>query len=366
MPDLTTGVGGTGGHGGLLHAWRPLRLTPVLVEKPWGGRRLERLSRTLPPGAAVGESWEVADLDSTSTSVTDSATRVASGPHAGATLHDLIVRDPGAMLGDGWSDVARFPLLVKLLDAREALSVQVHPPQGYVADHPGSHVKTETWVVLDADPGAELLIGLVDGVTPDMLADVAGTPGMLHLLRRVPAVPGTVFHLPAGLLHALGEGMLVAEVQTPSDTTFRLYDWSAEYARPPRTLHLREGLECVRIAWEHNVAPPPSPAVDATLLVDAPQYRLLRHPLAEGSRLRYPAGRARVLQVVEGRLGGEDLDGALGPVDAVVLPAAWSGTLHAVGHATVLEAVPQRPATPNVPATRRDPRLKSPREAPTR
>lgn len=315
----------------------PLHLTPLLVPKPWGGRRLERFGRALPEGATIGESWEVADLDAAATSVSDPVTRVATGPHAGRRLSELIAADGGALLGDAPDLEGRFPLLVKLLDAREPLSVQVHPPQAYVAEEPGVALKTETWVVLDAQPGSQLMIGVADGVTPDRLAATLGTPAMVSLLRHVPAVIGEVHHLPAGTIHALGAGVMVAEVQTPSDTTFRLYDWAETGGRPARKLHLAAGWRAIELGWEHNLAPVVVPA-SRTNLVDTSHYRLDRHHLGAAAERPVDAGVLRVVQVLEGHLEGDGFSVRLRPGGTVVLPAAWSGTLRASDHpATWLE-----------------------------
>lgn len=325
----------------------PLHLEPLLVAKPWGGRRLERFGRLLPEGAAIGESWEVADLDPASTSLAESSTRVVTGPLTGQHLHEVIARDRAALLGDADDHDGRFPLLIKLLDAREHLSVQVHPPAAYVAEHADARLKTESWVVLDADPGAELMIGVVDGVTLPMLAEVAGTPAMLPLLRRVPAVAGEVHHLPAGTIHALGAGCLIAEIQTPSDTTFRFYDWTEEYGRAPRQLHIDAGLRAAELAWEHNLpdraatvtaATSRSPESEGLMLVDTADYRLVEQRLAPDTPRWVESGTLRAVQVLDGTLEGH---GFAWPVQAggtVLLPATWSGDLRAVGRpATLLE-----------------------------
>lgn len=328
---MTTGLG-------------PLHLTPRLVAKPWGGRRLEELGRDLPGDGAYGESWEVADLPDDVTDVADPCSRVANGPLAGASLQQVVDTHGEALLGDvAPTGAGRFPLLVKYLDAREHLSVQVHPPAAWVAEHPRHSLKTESWLVVDADDGAELMLGLTDGVTDEQLADAIGTPAMVDLLRRVPARPGDVFHLPAGTIHALGAGCLVAEVQTPSDTTFRLYDWTDEHDREPRELHLDEGLACVRLGWEDNVAPPRRADGDGDgLLVDTEHYAIHRHrPTADGPVVT-TSGRPRVLLVVEGEVTGDGFAHPLGRGGVVLLPASHDGTVRATSSTTLLEAVPAR------------------------
>jgi mannose-6-phosphate isomerase len=141
-----------------------------------------------------------------------------------------------------------FPLLVKFLDAREHLSVQVHPSPAYAAAHAGAHLKTECWYVLDAEPESVIFKGVRPGVGREEFERAlrAGDgQGVVELLASVPAVVGDCHNLPSGTVHALGAGVLVAEVQTPSDTTFRVYDWAREYGRAGREVHIEEALECI-------------------------------------------------------------------------------------------------------------------------
>jgi mannose-6-phosphate isomerase len=323
------------------HVDAPLHLEAILVEKPWGGDRLGAFGRDVPPGARIGESWDVADLDpATTASTREPCSWVAAGPHRGRTLHDLLELDPAGLLGDATPVDGRFPVLVKLLDAREPLSVQVHPPAAYVAEHPEVHEKTESWVVLHADAGAQLHLGVRDGVTLDQLRDALGTSAMVRLLRPVPAVAGAVHHLPSGTLHALGAGIVVAEVQTPSDTTFRVYDWTEELGREPRALHLDAAMACVELAWEANVAPQ-DPAVDhgdGELELTTDAYTLTRRRFAPDTVSAYTDGRLRVLQVLDGELHGDALAWSLQRGGTVVLPAAWRGELHTgSAPATLLE-----------------------------
>ena len=308
----------------------PLALTPLLVEKPWGGRRLADLGRRLAEGVLFGESWDVADLDPGVTSVPDPVSRVAAGPHAGRTLAELVATEPQQLLGrTAPTPGGRFPLLVKHLDAREHLSVQVHPSVAVLADQPGAHLKTETWVVVRAEPGAELLLGVVEDVGPDDFEAAFGTPDVVPMIRRVPAHVGDVHHVPAGLLHALGAGVVVAEIQTPSDTTYRLYDWTEEYDRAPRDLHRERAMQCLRAEWEVNQHPPEAARGDG-LLVDTPHYRISRSRAEMARDVPVPARDSpRVVVGISGSLGGGVLPAALGAAGVVVLPAGWSGSLPA-------------------------------------
>ena len=222
----------------------PFRLDPVLVERPWGGTRLTDYGKALPSGVNIGESWELCDLpQAVVPHVDDPSSGVLDGPYAGAKLRTVVAERTGDLLGpvpptrDG-----RFPLLFKLLDAREHLSVQVHPHEAYVAEHPEARLKTESWYIVDADPGAALYLDVAAGTSIEDVDAVMGSAGIVPLLGVRPAVPGAFHHVPAGLIHALGAGTFVAEVQTPSDTTYRIYDWAVEYGRAPRQLHAAESM----------------------------------------------------------------------------------------------------------------------------
>ena len=227
----------------------PLIMAPILKPKVWGGRRLESLDKSLPPDTLIGESWELADLPD---AIAAGRSTIANGEHAGRTLRELISIDRRQIMGIvPLSDEGGFPLLLKYLDANENLSVQVHPDTRYVARHPGTHVKSEAWVILHAEPGSVIYKGLRPGVTRERFADHIRQGRVVEDLVAIEARPGDCHYLPSGTCHALGAGIMLAEVQTPSDTTFRVYDWG----RPPsagRTLHVDEALECIRF---ENVRP---------------------------------------------------------------------------------------------------------------
>ncbi|HSK90156.1 MAG TPA: type I phosphomannose isomerase catalytic subunit [Euzebyales bacterium] len=300
----------------------PLRLDPVLVPKPWGGRRLADFGKALPPDEMIGESWEVADLtEAPGSAVDDPRSRVAGGPLAGAALGDLVDRFGADLLGSAAPTAeGRFPLLVKFLDAREHLSVQVHPTEEYVARHPEARLKTESWYVIDAAPDAELFLDAVPGTTREQLGPVLGSPQIVPLLQRVPASAGDFHHLPAGLLHALGAGVLVAEVQTPSDTTFRVYDWTDEYGRPERDMHVTQAAETVMIAPTGAAGLPRQRRPGVRTLVVTDQYWIREHVSAGGDVDLLRDAELRVLMVTRGRV---TVDGAV--LDAggtMVLPAA--------------------------------------------
>jgi mannose-6-phosphate isomerase len=217
----------------------PLTFEPILKEKVWGGRNLAALGKNLPNGALVGESWELADLPA---AVAEGRSVVAEGPMAGRTLRQVIASSPEAIMGGAkLTEEGGFPLLVKFLDARENLSVQVHPDADYAREHPDTHLKSEAWFVVKADPGSVIYKGVRPDITRDVFARHIETGEVADDLVTVPVEPGDCHYLPSGTCHALGAGIVVAEIQTPSDTTFRVYDWG----RQGRELHVQQALECI-------------------------------------------------------------------------------------------------------------------------
>ncbi len=236
----------------------PLTFRPILMEKVWGGDRLARFGKPVAPAAKIGESWELADMNATSASgAGGGAARsiINEGPLAGRTLHDALELWGDQLLGarrsSSASAASHFPLLVKYLDAMENLSVQVHPSPAYAACHAGANLKTECWYILDATPSAVIYKGVRDGVTREgfeLALRTGDGAGVVAMLEAVPAIIGECHNLPSGTVHALGAGVLVAEVQTPSDTTYRVYDWG----RAGRELHIEQALACI----DFGAAPP--------------------------------------------------------------------------------------------------------------
>jgi mannose-6-phosphate isomerase len=255
----------------------PLLCHPVFVEKVWGGRALADLfGKPLPdPDAPFGESWEVADLPEGACGL--------DGPHA--TLAAARASMGGSLTGAS-RDGDRFPLLVKVLDARADLSVQVHPGEGDLPGLPDdARSKDECWVILDAQPGAHVLHGVTPEATPDALrAACEGAGDPVALMRRVDVSPGDVLRVPPGTLHAICAGVVLLEIQQPSDTTYRVWD----YDRPgldgkPRALHLDRALQVANFGDQPPEKLTPEPRPQGRVLVRAPSYRVEQVDLsAEG------------------------------------------------------------------------------------
>jgi mannose-6-phosphate isomerase len=303
-------------------ALTPLRFSPIYMPKPWGGRRLaERFGKDLPADGPIGESWELVSLDNAESVVRD-------GPHAGKTLSRLIDEWGPDLLGGASLADGRFPLLIKFLDARENLSVQVHPrPAADGQWRPG--VKHEAWYVIDADPGANIYIGLKPGVTPNDVALSANTPAMADLLRTWPAKPGLCYYLPSGTMHALGAGVLVAEVQTPSDTTYRIYDWDRvdEQGRS-RDLHIDQALanllaevpdSQIRQPRRHTA----TVLTTASRLTMCEKFTIEKIRMVEGARDPVACGEMQIWIVLAGRGRLEFAPSALefAPGDTILIPA---------------------------------------------
>ena len=293
----------------------PLRFEPRLVPKMWGDRRLSDLGKELPPGdEPVGESWELYDFPPGVVGDSDAwvSATVADGPLKGRTLHDLMADDElrhrllGAVPPVQTDAGPQFPLLIKFLDAGDDLSVQVHPDDAYAASHPGAHLKNEAWTVLQAEPGSRLLKGLEAGVTRETFEQAIADGTVEDLITALPAKVGETHYLPSGTVHALGAGMLVAEVQTPSDTTYRVYDFKRKDPKTgeERELHVGRALECIDFTTAGtNPTPPVGTDGGDGVIVTAPQFTIARHSASTGIRRTLPAGSPVVLVILSGTGG---------------------------------------------------------------
>jgi mannose-6-phosphate isomerase len=221
----------------------PLTFTPVFRDYIWGGRNLEtKLGRHLPPGI-VAESWEISGHPSSPTVVDNGFFAGKSLPEIQEILGlDLVGRRSQAMLARG-----KFPLLIKLLDANKPLSVQVHPDDAYAQRHENGELgKTEMWYILHAETGAYLIYGLKGEITPAQFRQALEVGNLESCLHQLPVKAGESVFIPAGSVHAIMEGILLAEIQQNSDTTYRVYDWNRVGADgKPRPLHIDKALDVI-------------------------------------------------------------------------------------------------------------------------
>lgn len=221
----------------------PVHFREIFKPKVWGGRRMEQvLGKRLPPNKPIGESWEVSDHPNGVSSVDE-------GELAGTTLRALVEADEAGLVGRrGVLEVGgRFPLLFKFIDATEYLSVQVHPDDAYAAGHEkGDPGKSEAWYILYAEPGARIGIGLTGRMTREEFAEAVESGAADELLRFIDVKRGDVIDIPAGTLHALGPGIVLAEIQQNSDATYRVFDWGrAGLDGKPRDLHIEKALDVI-------------------------------------------------------------------------------------------------------------------------
>jgi mannose-6-phosphate isomerase len=314
----------------------PLVFVPKLVEKIWGGRKFETvLGKPLPAGKAIGESWELYDFPPgvVDKSAGWNSAVVAGGSLKGQTLHSLMDQLGRELMGDVKpARDGQFPLLVKFLDAKEDLSVQVHPDQTYADSNPEAHLKSEAWYVIQNDPGARILKGVTAGTTPEKFADAIGKGTVEQHIEAVPVKPGDCHYLPSGTVHALGAGILVAEVQTPSDTTFRVYDFDrVEPATgKKRDLHVQQAMKCIdfgtskepAIAARSHVAGMHS---TVSSLVDSPFFKIEKVRFSEGVQQPIPYDQPVVWIFLEGSVQvaseGTPDPTKIKPGQVVLLPA---------------------------------------------
>jgi mannose-6-phosphate isomerase len=220
----------------------PLRFEPIFKSMLWGGRRLPAfLNRRPPHEDPIGEAWVLSDVEG-------SPSVVAEGPLAGATLRELLARDAARIIGRAAAPSGKFPLLLKFIDARQELSVQVHPNDEQAAKvGPGQFGKTEAWVILDrCAETSKIYAGFAEGVTAEHFRAALAERSTPRTLHSYTPEPGDCVFLEAGTVHAIGANIMLFEVQQTSDITYRLYDWDRVDAKTgqPRQLHVDDGLAC--------------------------------------------------------------------------------------------------------------------------
>jgi mannose-6-phosphate isomerase len=277
----------------------PFTFQPIYKERVWGGRKLETLyGKRLPPGAPIGESWEISDRPG-------DVSVISNGALAGKDLHWLMENHGEELLGKASAANGRFPLLIKILDAQDTLSLQVHPPKQKAAIL-GGEPKTELWYIADADREAELFVGLKQGTSRQDFEKRLGDGSVADCFHRVKVQKGDAMFLPSGRVHALGAGLVIFEIQQNSDTTYRVFDWNRKgLDGKPRELHLRQAMASIdfedfepplvsRVAQEFA-------SVKTRSLVEDSLFRV--EVLTVGTReSMLLGGELRIVGVVEGRV----------------------------------------------------------------
>ena len=322
----------------------PLIFHPIFKQHPWGGRRIERLfKKPLPPDILVGESWEISDR-------AEAASVIANGPLAGRDLHWLIENHCDELLGLAETRNGRFPLLVKILDATQAPSVQVHPSAA-VARKLGGEPKTELWYVAYAEPGALLYAGLRLGIRHLQFVRSIEEGSVMDCLHTVPVKAGDAMLVPAGRVHTIGPGNVIFEIQENSDTTYRIYDWN----RPgpdgkPRQLHIEQAIEAIDFEdFEPGLVPADFTEQEhgrTRMLADTDPFTIEEKQTSTSFPMDFrQADRPTILAVVSGlvrvRHAASGTDIALGPGQFCLVPASATDTnLQADAQSTFLIAQP--------------------------
>lgn len=269
---------------------------PIFKPRVWGGTKLAtQFGRALPHDTPIGESWELVDRN-------EDQSILLNGPQAGISLRELLKQSGPKILGPRFKPGQPFPLLIKWLDCRDTLSVQVHP-KASVAGILGGQTKTENWYVVDREQDAKLFVGLKSGIQPEELAQAANTTAIESMINAIPTKVGDSFLIKSGMVHAIGSGHLILEIQENSDTTYRLYDWNRlGLDGNPRDLHLKEALQSIDYAL-----PPVAPRKQSegpTILAQSEHFRITEYklnPSDEPLELCSSEG-AQLLHLVKGAL----------------------------------------------------------------
>ncbi len=296
---------------------------PLYQPRVWGGRRLSSFpGRVLPDGAdRIGESWEIVDRD-------EAQSVVCNGRYQGLTLRQLREQYGTEVFGEKVDPARPFPILVKWLDCRERLSLQVHPP-ARVAAQLGGEPKTENWYVADADEGALLLAGLKQDATRESLLEALLDNSLESLVQEIPVQKSDSLLVHSGCLHAIGGGNLILEIQQNSDTTYRLYDWGRMGTDGnPRELHIEESLQCIQFG---DIIPRKAGAGQSPqVIAEADEFRITKWRIEDQQPLSFQADDfPRLGHIVEGSASCEQsVDGVLYAGINFLIPAGLSFILY--------------------------------------
>jgi mannose-6-phosphate isomerase len=300
----------------------PLTFKPIFKERVWGGRRIETLfGKPLPANAPIGESWEITDRP-------EGVSEIANGPLAGKTLQWLMENHAGDVLGKSRASTKAFPLLVKILDCSDKLSLQVHPPAGK-AKELGGEPKTEMWVFVEATPEADIFVGLKRGVTRQEFERKTRDGTVAECFHRIPVAAGDVMFLPSGRVHALGAGGVVFEIQQNSDTTYRVFDWNrVGLDGKPRELHVPQSMASIDFDdFEPSLVTSEfsrNEDISIRYLVDDPLFRVNQWRVKRDARFYLRSESPQILGVMSGELvvRHSEHDLALKPGSFCLLPAS--------------------------------------------
>jgi mannose-6-phosphate isomerase len=286
----------------------PLTFQPIFIERMWGGRHLEsEFHKKLPPQKPIGESWEIVDRSEAQSVVT-------SGPLGGRTLHELWTQQREEIFGD-LADTPRFPLLIKILDAQEKLSLQVHPPEN-IASKLGGEPKTEFWYVAAANPDAEVFVGFREPITRDTFEEKLRNGTVIDEIHKIAVQSGDAIFLPAGRVHAIGAGNLLIEIQQNSDTTYRVFDWNRTDPTTgmKRELHIQQAIQSI----DFEDVQPKLIQSEGELLISQSLFEIRKWNLDE-AREAAPLGQFAIVCCLTGNLSCAKV--TLAPGEFFLIPA---------------------------------------------
>lgn len=308
---------------------RWIKFAPVYQERVWGGHNLAKIfSRSVAPNRSIGESWEIVDRPE--------AQSLALYNGRLMTLRSMLRSDTAYLMGPSWDAQKRFPVLVKLLDCNDVLSVQVHPPKDHAMQY-GGDSKDELWYVMETTQlDAQIYVGLCDGVTQEDFEIALEKSVLAECLHSVPSERGQSIFVPSGRVHALGPGNIILEIQENSDTTYRVYDWNRLGLNGrPRELHVQKSLQCIDFS-DHE--PQMIQCAHDRVIAKSEQFSVsvldLYHdmmPLVFGG-----GHRPRILHVVEGAVYDVSSNDTLQRGQSVLLPYAESFAIHTNSVARIL------------------------------
>ena len=319
----------------------PLLFEPILKEKIWGGQKLGKLFDRQLPGDKIGESWDVA-CHQNGTSV------VSNGEYKGQTLDELIKKFGRCLLGNSLDDkdIEKFPLLIKMLDASDVLSVQVHPNDEYAALHENGELgKTEMWYIVDAEPGAHLYYGIKPGTTPEDFRKAIVEGNVEPYLCSVKVEKGDVLFIPAGMVHAIGPGIVICEIQQNSDTTYRVFDWNRlDDSGNPRELHIEKALDVIDFDGRYSNEKVKGIAVEEeggkrTYLIACPYFAVEKLELKDSIQEIADGEKFFILSVLDGE-GSIEYNGGTQSFkrgDSIMIPASL-GYYTIQGQSTMLKS----------------------------
>jgi len=298
----------------------PLKFKPIYKKRIWGGQKLRTFfGKDLPRAEKIGESWELADLP-------DDKSAISNGELAGMTLNKAVRKYPKEITGDENFKLP-FPLLIKFLDAEDILSVQVHPDTETCRRTGKGDPKTECWYIIDAIRGGFIYKGLKPGVTKEKFAAAIGRGTVEDLLQKVPVSPGECHFLPSGTAHSIGPGLLIAEIQTPSDTTYRVYDFNrVNGTGKPRQLHIEEALESIHFGRAYELS-----VTTIGRLIECEYFTVDKGHQATDYELLLSAGEMKTLIMLTGAgtiFGRDGSSVGFRQGDCIVVPFSYEGAIN--------------------------------------